>query len=105
MPAVSAPKRLRQIMIAIIDDDVAVREATSNLLDSLGYSTAKFGSAEEFLQSNRRHEARCVPIILITAFPEDGMRDRALSAGAIGFLIKPFTQESLISTVAAVLQA
>src|SRR6187431_3051420 len=108
-------------MIAIIDDDVAAREATDDLLKSVGYSTITFASAEEFLSSQGRYQTSCVisdvkmpgmsglalqqqlltdhhnvPIILVTAFAEDGMRERALAAGALAFLTKPFSQESLI---------
>jgi len=117
-------------MIAIIDDDVAVREATRSLLNSLGYITAMFASAEEFLLSYNRGETSCIisdvqmpgmsglalqqrliadqqriPIIFITGFPNDDVRERALSAGAQGFLTKPYTEQSLISNIESALQA
>jgi len=117
-------------MIAIIDDDVAVREATRSLLNSLGYITAMFASAEEFLRSCNRGEMSCIisdvqmpgmsglalqqrliadqqriPIIFITGFPSDDVRERALSAGAQGFLTKPYTEQSLISNIESALQS
>ena len=117
-------------MIAIIDDDVAMREATGDLLKSIGYSTASFASAEEFLGSRERHQMSCVisdvrmpgmsglalqqtlvaercdvPVILVTAFPEEGMRERALAAGVRAFLTKPFTQESLIDCLGSALKS
>ena len=97
-------------MISIIDDDKSVRNATSTLLGCLGYATATFASAEEFLQSSRLQETACLiadvqmpvmsgvdlqhhliasgdntPVILITGFPNESLRKRALSVGAFGF--------------------
>jgi FixJ family two-component response regulator len=117
-------------MIAIIDDDAAVCEATRNLMSSLGYSAVMFGSAEEFLQSDSRHETSCiisdvqmpgmnglalqqrliadrqqVPMIFITAFPDKDVRERAISAGAHGFLTKPYTEQDLISNIETALHA
>lgn len=111
-------------MIAIIDDDEAVRVAIENLVRSLGFEAITFGSAEEFLSSPAMHEASClitdvqmpgmsgidlqarltaeqnsVPIIFITAFPEERIRQHACSAGAIGFLSKPFEGRSLIDCI------
>ena len=99
-------------MITIVDDDRTVLIATSDLLKSLGYATATFASAEEFLQSGRMRETACLitdmqmpgmsgldlqqhlvasgdttPVIFVTAFPEESLRERALSAGAFGVLI------------------
>jgi FixJ family two-component response regulator len=109
-------------MISIVDDDKSVREAVNTLIRSLGYTTATFTSAEEFLDSGclcdtsclitdlqmpgmsgvdlQRHLAangHCTPVILVTAHPEQSVRKRALDAGAIGFLSKPFSEESLIA--------
>jgi FixJ family two-component response regulator len=117
-------------MIAIIDDDAAVREATRSLLDSLGYAAAIFASAEEFLKSDIRRETLCiisdvqmpgmsglalqqrliaerqhVPIIFITGFPNKDVQTRAFSDGAHDFLIKPYTERNLISSVESALQA
>ena len=108
-------------MISIVDDDELVREATKGLLRSLGYGAVAFASAEEFLQSNQLNDTECVisdvqmhglsgvelqsqliadgnhtPIIFITASQEERTRARALTAGAIGVLSKPFKEEHLI---------
>ena len=108
-------------MISIIDDDPFVRTATHGLVRSLGYRATTFASAEEYLQSDRINDTTCVitdvqmpglngvelqslliargnctPMIFITAFPEETVRRRALEAGAIGFLSKPFDDEQLI---------
>ena len=109
-------------MISIVDDDKSVRNAARALLKSLGYSPATFASAEEFLQSGRLKETACLitdvqmpgmsgvdlqdhliasgdrtPVIFLTAFPEEELRERALAAGAFGFLTKPLSEESLIA--------
>jgi FixJ family two-component response regulator len=111
-------------VISVIDDDSSVRAAIDNLLSSHGYLVRTFASAEEFLQSPRLHDSSCVvadvqmpgmsgldllmrtstrghsiPFIFVTAFPEDNVRDRALKAGAIGFLAKPFAAPDLIKRV------
>jgi len=113
-------------VISVIDDDASVRAATDNLLSSHGYQVHTFASAEEFLQSARLSDSSCViadvqmpamsgldllshvraqgyvaPFIFITAFPEDSVRARALKAGAICFLAKPFAGPALISCVEA----
>jgi FixJ family two-component response regulator len=108
-------------VIAIVDDDQSVREATKGLIRSLGYVAATFASAEEYLRSDRVIDTACLitdvqmpgmsgidlqdrlisdghqtPMIFVTAFPEAKIRARALKAGACGFLSKPFKDESLI---------
>jgi FixJ family two-component response regulator len=108
-------------LISIIDDDEEIREATKALLRSLGYRAATFASAEEFLQSDSLGNTACliadvqmpglsgvdlqhwlmtrgvkIPTIFITAFPEDKTRARAMKAGAVGFLCKPFSEDSLL---------
>jgi FixJ family two-component response regulator len=109
-------------MISIIDDDVSMRNATRRLVKSLGLNADTFASAEEFLESDRVNDTACVitdmqmpglsgaelqrlliaqgvntPIIFITAFPEESLRRRALDAGAVGFLSKPFDEGRLIN--------
>jgi FixJ family two-component response regulator len=111
-------------MISVIDDDASVRAATNNLLSSHGYLVHTFVSAEDFLQSANPDGASCVvtdvqmpgmsgldllthvrsrgnevPFILITAFPDENVRARALKAGAFCFLAKPFAGPVLIDCV------
>jgi FixJ family two-component response regulator len=109
-------------MISIVDDDRSVREAASMLILSLGYTAETFASAEEFLESGRLCETKCLitdlqmpgmsgielqshlaahghgtPVIFVTAYPEESLRARALNAGAFGFLSKPFSEDALIA--------
>jgi FixJ family two-component response regulator len=106
-------------MISIVDDDEAVRESTKALVRSFGYNARAFESAEEFLDSNPDDtsclildvqmkglsgvelqelliaEGRRTPVIFVTAFPDERVRNHVLDAGAIGFLRKPFSNEKL----------
>lgn len=115
-------------VISIIDDDPSVRKATDGLVRSLGYRSLTFASAEDFLDSDHVEDTSCVitdvqmpglsgvelqsvliargarmPIIFITAFPEDRIRRSVLEAGAIGFLSKPFEESVLIERLEAAL--
>ncbi len=108
-------------MISIVDDDESVREATRGLVRSLGYNAMTFEFAEEFLNSETIRDTSCIitdvqmpgvsgvelqswliaeghqlPMIFITAFPEERIRARTLEAGAVGYLSKPFNEEHLI---------
>jgi FixJ family two-component response regulator len=111
-------------MISIVEDDAHVREATMNLLKSVGFTAACFASAEEFLQSHCVEGTTClildvqlpglggielqrrlrdsgnpIPVVFVTAFPEERIRTRALADGAVGFLGKPYDAECLIDCV------
>jgi FixJ family two-component response regulator len=108
-------------LISIVDDDESTRESTKGLVRSLGYQATSFASAEEFLQSDSLNSTACLitdvqmpglsgidlqrgliaqgvkmPTIFITAFPEEETRARAMKAGALGYLSKPFSEESLL---------
>jgi len=110
--------------VSIVDDDDAVRTATQTFVRSLGYKAVAFASAEDFLKSpelttadsliadihmpgmsgidlqreliDRRPE---LPIIFITAFPEERVRAQLLAAGAIGMLSKPYDGDTLIDCI------
>src|ERR1700691_3702775 len=111
-------------VISVIDDDASIRAAANNLLSSHGYVVHTFESAEDFLQSAHQGDSSCVvadvqmsgmsgldllthlrtrgnnvPFIFITAFPDESVRARALKAGAMGFLHKPFAGAALIDCV------
>lgn len=111
-------------MISIIDDDDSVRAATASLVRSLGFKTRTFASADEFLDSPRAYDSDCVitdvqmpgmgglelqsrlmaeghdmPLIFMTAFPEERVRRQAMSAGAVGFLGKPFDGNDMIACI------
>ena len=115
-------------VISIIDDDPSVRQATDGLVRSLGYRSVTFASAEDFLESDHIDDTSCVitdvqmpglsgvelqsvlnargarlPMIFITAFPEDRIRRCVLEAGAVGFLSKPFEEAVLIEHLEAAL--
>ncbi len=116
-------------MIAIIDDEKAVRDAVSNLLESDGFGVEAFASVEEFLRSNRfnhmvclildvrlpglsgldlqrrlRDEKQAIPIVFITAHADEPVREQALRAGAVAFLYKPFKADDLLDAVRSGLQ-
>ena len=117
-------------IVSIIDDDQDVRQAVQRLMRSRGFATRTFASAEEFLQSPSLHETACVitdiqmpgmtgidlhdvmlkqgprlPVIFLTAFPDDRTEKRALQAGALGFLTKPFDAKTLVSLVDTAVQS
>jgi FixJ family two-component response regulator len=104
-------------LIAIVDDDDSVRTAAESIVRSLGQETRTFPSAESFLQSPvletsclildvqmpkmngiqlQEHLLRLgvnIPIIFITAYPDETDKSRALKAGAVGYLHKAFDLE------------
>lgn len=116
-------------LISCVDDDVAVRDGIEAFLDASGFDTEFFSSAEEFLKAGRLGHTSClitdvmlggmsglqlqerlvasgrkIPIIFITAFPNDWIRTKALGAGAICFLDKPVRAEDLLAGIASALK-
>lgn len=117
--------------ISIVDDDESVRDAIKSLLRSVGLRADVFASAEEFLKSDALENTAClildvrmrgmsglelqqqlakanykIPLIFITAHASDReARTRALQAGAIDVLYKPFKEEILLKHVYAALSA
>jgi two-component system, LuxR family, response regulator FixJ len=115
-------------LIAVVDDDEAIREAIQSLLRSVGFSVEVFASAEDFWPAGHRQNAACLivdvrmprmsglelqrqlavancpmPIIFITAHSDADTRARALNAGAVALLDKPFSDEVLLKAVQAAL--
>jgi FixJ family two-component response regulator len=115
-------------LIAVVDDDEAIREATESLIRSVGFRAVVFPSAEDFLRSSHLQDTACLivdvrmpgmsglelqrqlaaanysmPIIFITAHGDEEARARALRAGAVAFLDKPFSDEVLLRAVQAAL--
>ena len=111
-------------MISIVDDDPLVRDATVDLLSSLGYPALAFETAEEFLNSGQVETTLClitdqqlpgldglglqkklaadgshIAVIFITAFPDAHIRERAMKAGATAFLAKPFEEGDLVQAI------
>jgi FixJ family two-component response regulator len=92
-------------MISIVDDDKSVRDAAEEFLESgrlpdtacLITDVQMPGMSGVDLQSHLMASGHCTPVIFVTAYPEERIRERALNAGAFGFLSKPFSEESLIA--------
>ena len=114
----------RNPLISIVDDDDALRISLENLIRSIGWRVQGFPSAEAFLRSNQAHQTGClildvrmpgmsglelqrqmvmdnsqVPIILITAHEDHDQKAKALQAGAVAFLHKPFYQDELLNAI------
>lgn len=110
--------------ITIVDDDASIREALKGLMRSVQFDVDAFGSAEEFLASERIHNTEClildvylpgmsgfqlqeqlraegcrIPIIFITAHADELSREKALRAGATEFLGKPVRREILFKAI------
>jgi len=110
--------------VFVVDDDASVRDAIGNLLESVGLRTRMFPSAEEFWRASRPDVPSClildvrltgasgldfqdqlrklnvsIPIVFITAHGDVPMTSRAMKAGAIEFLMKPFQKEELLAAV------
>jgi FixJ family two-component response regulator len=121
---------MKAASIAVVDDDPEVRSATGFLLRSCGYVAETFPSAEVFLSSDVLHRVSCIitdfkmpgmrgddlqrhlisngfrmPIIFMTAFPDESIKRRVLSAGAHDFLMKPCNPQLLIDCIETALQA
>jgi CheY-like chemotaxis protein len=115
-------------LISIVDDDESMREAVKGLMKSLGYRVAAAASGQEFLNSRHVRRTSClitdmqmpgmtglelhhhlstsgkpIPTILITAYPDDSVRERALAAGVIGYLSKPFDEGDLLACICSAL--
>jgi CheY-like chemotaxis protein len=115
-------------IVAIVDDDIAVGNAIEVLMRSVGLIAKAFSSGEEFLRSPELSRTGClvvdfdmpkmsgldlhnnlsrlgneIPTVLITAYPSDGIRARALQAGIICYLPKPFDESDLLNCIQAAL--
>ena len=110
------------LVVSIVDDDPSVCEGLQDLLNSLGVMAETFQGADAFLQSDRLDQTACliadvqmpgmtgldlhrhlvasgnsIPTILITAYPDNGIRERALGEGVVGYLSKPFEETDLLA--------
>jgi FixJ family two-component response regulator len=117
-------------LISIVDDDDSLRNSLNNLIRSVGFGVQGFSSAEAFLSSNQLHDTAClildvrmpgmsglelqrqlvttncgIPIIFITSHADDDARTRALEAGAVDFLYKPFREEALLNAIHKALES
>ena len=116
-------------LISIVDDDVSMRDALVGLARSLGYDARGFASAEDFLACDdlsrfsctitdiqmpgmngfdlkrRLDERHDMPVIMITARSDPGLKEKAISVGAVCFLHKPFDTDVLIDCLKRALRA
>jgi FixJ family two-component response regulator len=115
-------------LIAIVDDDVSVREAMMSLMRALGFLTEAFPCAEDFLKSDGVQRTSClitnvrmpgmsglelhrrlvalgkpIPTVLITAHPDERVRARAQKAGILCYLTKPFDEGDLLGCIRSAL--
>lgn len=116
--------------IAVVDDDISVRESLESLIKSVGWEVTAFSSAEDFLDDSHSRKADCLmldvrlpgmsgielhrhllagggklPVIFITAHASDGRaRSEAASAWTVAYLTKPFSDDELFSAVNAALK-
>ena len=116
-------------LVVVVDDDESIRESLPDLLRQFGYSAVAYSSAEEFLVSGSLEQASCLildiampgmsgfdlhdeltnrrtemPIVFITARTEVHVRPRALAAGAVECLSKPFSDQALLCALNAALR-
>jgi FixJ family two-component response regulator len=115
-------------LVSVVEDDQFFRESMRRLMRSLGYAVAAFPSAADFLASPRLVETACliadvhmpamtglelhehlikagyaIPTILVTAYPDDVDRARAMNGGVVGYLRKPVDEQHLIRCLHAAL--
>jgi FixJ family two-component response regulator len=113
-----------RFLISIVDDDVSVREAMGRLMKAHGYLVQTFESGASLLASEHRARTDCliadvqmpgmtglelhgrlvaagapIPTILITAHPDETVRARAINAGVLGYLTKPFSEDDLLGFI------
>lgn len=116
-------------IVFVVDDDLSVRQALSSLIRSVGLAVQTFASAQEFLAFERPNATACLvldvrmpglsglelqrelslgeralPIIFITGHGDIPMTVRAMKAGAVDFLPKPFREQDLLDAIAQSLE-
>jgi FixJ family two-component response regulator len=121
---------MKKVLVSVVEDDQSFRESMCRLMRSLGYTVESFSSATEFLASPRLVETAClitdihmpvmtglelhrrlietgraIPTILVTAFPNDVDRARALNDGVVCYLRKPVDEEHLTQCVCTALRS
>lgn len=110
--------------VFIVDDDVSVRRALKMLIKTFGFEVETFSSADKFFSAVPSHIPGCLvldlhmpgmdgwqtlermmktgskrPVIVITADKNGGLKEKALKAGALGFLQKPFFDQELVGLI------
>jgi FixJ family two-component response regulator len=117
-----------RFLISVVDDDDSVRESLQGLLQSLGYRVKTFCCADEFLDSDSLARTDClildvrmpgmpgpelqrtlvergsgIPIVFITAHGDEEIRLQVLAEGAVDCLLKPFSEDALLTAIRAAL--
>lgn len=125
----ASEEKNNQALIAIVDDDQSFREALASLLRLIGFRTAIFASARNFLDAPQLPNVSCaildvsmpgmdglelqrhlvathpIPVIFVTDVRDAKTREQAVQAGAISFLNKPVSEETLIDALNSALPA
>jgi len=119
---------MKKLLVSVVEDDQFFRESMRRLMRSLGYSVYSFPSAADFLSSPHLAETDCliadvhmpvmtgielyrhlvdaeraIPTILVTAYPNDADRVRALNDGVVCYLRKPINEDDLKRCLSAAL--
>ena len=118
-------------LISVVDDDESVRESLDGLIRSVGYAVKVFASAEEFLNADHHCDTDCllldvrlpgmngielhrhlvahhceIPVVFITAHgSEEAVRSQALRNGAVDYLIKPLSEDTVLDALHKALRA
>jgi FixJ family two-component response regulator len=121
-------RRANGVLISVVDDDDSVRESLQGLLQSIGYGVETFCCADEFLDSDCLTRTDClildvrmpgmrgpelqrelvqrgstIPIVFITAHGDEEVRLQVLANGAVDCLLKPFSEDALLTAIRAAL--
>jgi FixJ family two-component response regulator len=129
-PLMAIRDMMKKVLVSVVDDDRFFRESMCRLMKSLGYTVDVFSSAADFLASPRLAETAClitdihmpamtgpelhrrlidtghaIPTILVTAFPNDVDRARALDDGVLCCLRKPVDEADLTRCVRTALRS
>lgn len=119
---------IQRPLVVVVDDDQSVRESLPDLLGEFGFRSKVYSSAAEFLASDALGQTKCLlldiampgmsgfelqqelkvrgqkfPIVFITAQKDEAVYKRALDGGAVGFLLKPFSDTGLLKVLNAAL--
>jgi FixJ family two-component response regulator len=119
-----------RLLLAVVDDDESVRESLPDLLREFGFAARAFSSGEEFLSSGCVDETRClildiampgisgpelyqelkrrgyaIPVVFITGQRDESVRARVVKLGAAGFVLKPFSDATLLAAINTAMQA
>ena len=116
-------------LVAIVDDDASIRDTTKDLFESAGFAAVTFARASLLLKSRRMKSIAClvadmrmpemtglelhqhlvgsnraIPTILMTAYPDERVRARAIKSNVVCYLAKPFAADELLACVRRAIQ-